>query len=541
MGLRALFLGLLAFRLFNSLTIETFFQPDEYYQSLEPAHVLVFGYGFMPWEFRHAIRGANHTILFAIPFAILKILGLDHPSAIVVVPKIIGAVQAALADWYTIRFVRKQWPATRDWCVLITVLSPWNYYAATRTFSNSLETAFTAGALFYWPFVDDELKSDEQFQAYVLQLIKSFSFIGLATLLRPTTVLFWVVPSIVQLRRRTWTFAFEAALAAWVVLMYNVIVDSFFYGKLTLSAWNFFKFNLTGNASFYGVNQWHYYLSQGVPMLLMSLLPLALIGALLKRGAPHRQQFLGMTGLTIGAYSLLAHKEARFVQPLQPILLGFASAGLHWAWARRSRAHILVKMIITIVLLALAGLSVVLCHAGARVHQRGVVDFINHVRDNPTPFQEDGLLMLMPCHSTPWQANIHRGPHLSHMMRFLTCEPPVTQTFASEAARLAYRDEADRFYDAFPLYGTTAPAGADGEARENLSWVDVLGLETAPGYVATFESTAERVVAGAPPQFEYVLVERWFNSKWHDDWRRRGDVVLLQRRDKIEEVSTDEL
>lgn len=30
----------------------TFFQPDEFYQAFEPAHKLVFGYGFLTWEWR---------------------------------------------------------------------------------------------------------------------------------------------------------------------------------------------------------------------------------------------------------------------------------------------------------------------------------------------------------------------------------------------------------------------------------------------------------------------------------------------------------
>ena len=36
-------LFLLAFRIINALTIKTFFQPDEFFQSLEPAWELAFG------------------------------------------------------------------------------------------------------------------------------------------------------------------------------------------------------------------------------------------------------------------------------------------------------------------------------------------------------------------------------------------------------------------------------------------------------------------------------------------------------------------
>lgn len=40
---RHLLLTLIALRLVNALTISTFFQPDEFYQALEPAWALAFG------------------------------------------------------------------------------------------------------------------------------------------------------------------------------------------------------------------------------------------------------------------------------------------------------------------------------------------------------------------------------------------------------------------------------------------------------------------------------------------------------------------
>lgn len=43
---KTLFLGLLAFRATNALVIQTSFVPDEYWQTLEVAHHMVFGYPF---------------------------------------------------------------------------------------------------------------------------------------------------------------------------------------------------------------------------------------------------------------------------------------------------------------------------------------------------------------------------------------------------------------------------------------------------------------------------------------------------------------
>lgn len=42
-------LCLLGFRLLNALTVQTFFQPDEYFQTLEPAWQFAFGEGAGAW------------------------------------------------------------------------------------------------------------------------------------------------------------------------------------------------------------------------------------------------------------------------------------------------------------------------------------------------------------------------------------------------------------------------------------------------------------------------------------------------------------
>ena len=46
---RDVFLFLLAFRLLNALCVRTFFQPDEYFQALEPAWRIAFGEDSGAW------------------------------------------------------------------------------------------------------------------------------------------------------------------------------------------------------------------------------------------------------------------------------------------------------------------------------------------------------------------------------------------------------------------------------------------------------------------------------------------------------------
>ena len=45
-----------AWRVGNALAVITFFNPDEYWQSLEPAHRLAFGYGHLTWEWVAGLR-----------------------------------------------------------------------------------------------------------------------------------------------------------------------------------------------------------------------------------------------------------------------------------------------------------------------------------------------------------------------------------------------------------------------------------------------------------------------------------------------------
>jgi phosphatidylinositol glycan class B len=46
---RNILLFLIAFRILNALSIQTFFQPDEYFQSLEPAWQIAFGADSGAW------------------------------------------------------------------------------------------------------------------------------------------------------------------------------------------------------------------------------------------------------------------------------------------------------------------------------------------------------------------------------------------------------------------------------------------------------------------------------------------------------------
>jgi phosphatidylinositol glycan class B len=82
------FLLALAFRSLTLLFPQTNFQPDEFYQVLEPAHRHVFGYGYLTWEWRDLpdggrLRGWLWPSIFIVVYRFLQMTGLDDTRLLV--------------------------------------------------------------------------------------------------------------------------------------------------------------------------------------------------------------------------------------------------------------------------------------------------------------------------------------------------------------------------------------------------------------------------------------------------------------------------
>ena len=92
---------LCAYRGANALLICTYFNPDEFWQSLEVAHRLVYGYarlttglgypalkrdrryGHLTWEWERGLRSYFHPLIFAGVYSVLSLLGIDTESNLV--------------------------------------------------------------------------------------------------------------------------------------------------------------------------------------------------------------------------------------------------------------------------------------------------------------------------------------------------------------------------------------------------------------------------------------------------------------------------
>ena len=97
----------LIFRTLNAYLTQTYDNPDEYWQSQEVAHNLVFGYGYMTWEWRERIRSFAHPLVFALLYQLIQWVGLDDTLVLVAAPRYLQAWISATADVATYSLAKK--------------------------------------------------------------------------------------------------------------------------------------------------------------------------------------------------------------------------------------------------------------------------------------------------------------------------------------------------------------------------------------------------------------------------------------------------
>uniref|UniRef100_A0A8C0KJ22 Mannosyltransferase n=1 Tax=Canis lupus dingo TaxID=286419 RepID=A0A8C0KJ22_CANLU len=259
--------------------------------------------------------------------------------------------------------------------------------------------------------------------------VKYSSLVALAFIIRPTAVIPWI-PLVFrhfwQERKKLNLILHQFLPIGFVTLTLSLIIDRIFFGQWTLVQYNFLKFNVLQNlGTFYGSHPWHWYFSQGFPAVLGTHLPFFIHGCFL---APKRYRILLVTVLwTLLIYSMLSHKEFRFIYPVLPFCMVFCGYSLNHlkTWKKPALSFLFLSNM----LLAL--------YTGL-VHQRGTLDVMTHIQElcyNNRNKSSASVFIMMPCHSTPYYSHVH----YPLPMRFLQCPPDLT-------GKSQYLDEADIFY-----------------------------------------------------------------------------------------------
>jgi len=140
----------------------------------------------------------------------------------------------------------------------------------SRTLGNSVESILCTVTLYY--FLRTSGKID-------LSTVVMTGLLTLAFIIRNTAPIGWVPLLLIRiLRDRAFlSYLISGFLIAIPLLIASIAIDTWFYGELTITAYNFFRVNVfEGLSVYFGTSPWHYYLRDALPMYLNIQYPIAL-------------------------------------------------------------------------------------------------------------------------------------------------------------------------------------------------------------------------------------------------------------------------
>jgi GPI mannosyltransferase 3 len=224
------------------------------------------------------------------------------------------------------------WNGRKKWSAFLILTSWFWFYTGSRTLSNTVETALTTIALSYFPW-----RKGNESSTFLW-------FVAIATFLRPTAAIPWIPLFFYHIEKSKFT-VFELLFKRYLLIGLliggiGMAIDTQMYGKMIITPWEFVKLNvLEGVGSTYGTHPWYWYFSVGLPTVLgigTLTFVLAMVEVLRHRKLHEYQTILLISIVcTLCVYSLIPHKEFRFVLQLLPFCL-YISTDFLAKWSRNA-------------------------------------------------------------------------------------------------------------------------------------------------------------------------------------------------------------
>lgn len=428
-----LYTSLFLFRCATSLCLRTYFNPDEPWQSLEPAYSYAnppLGHRTWEWQPFARIRSHTHLLPFILLYKALHTLPIPpHPYIHHLLhlhsPRLLQSTLIAAADLRLYQLGRRLWGEESGWWSLVCYECNWFLcYTLTRTYSNSMEAALAVIAMSYWAWpgkaaADGKTDAADEWKALL--------FAAVACSVRPTSLHIWLLLAacrcypLLSHPRRLLSFLLSASTIFSLLLGLSLLVDRLMYGEWTIPAVNFFYLNsLTSLSSLYGTHPPHWYLTEALPVTLTLLLPLAGWAVWQWRREAVVWWMAGVVGWSVLVHSFNAHKEYRFLLPVLPLVCLLAGRACATMSAERRRLVVGVYGVVNALLFVYFGL----------IHQAGPISamsFLQHRLSSLTPTSAAvspyAVHHWMPCHSTPFYSAMHVTPPPA--LRFFDCSPSL--------------------------------------------------------------------------------------------------------------------
>ncbi|KAG7609223.1 GPI mannosyltransferase [Arabidopsis suecica] len=459
----------------------------------------------MTWEWKRGIRSYLHPMLFAFLYKLLQVTGLDTPYIMIKAPRLMQSIFSAIGDLYLYKLSDALYGGNvATWSLFCQMANWFIFFCLNRTFSNCLETVLTIMGLYYWPCIRDSSID------YPVNRKWGLVIAALACAIRPTSAVIWLYVGMLELfltPNKVKFIILEVIPIGSLVLGFTCLLDRLMYGSWVIVPLNFLKFNfLSSGGDYYGTHPWHWYFTQGFLVMLFTFTPFSIAGIIKSKN----QKLSALILWVLAIYSILGHKEFRFVLPVLPIALifsGYAFAQMEVSGSSSSSSVTKKKQVprqnhtkwspkLRLSFFFLLATNIPMALYMSLFHQRGTEDAMNYLSDEAYKGRVKSILFLMPCHSTPYYSTLHRNIP----MQFLDCTP------SAEKGEL---DESDQFL--------VNPLGFASELARNWS--------EPPSHIVLFASE-ETKLRDFMIQHSFKEVRRFFHAHFKVDRDLQSSVVV---------------
>ncbi len=303
-------------RFFLAMTNHSILWPDEIFQTAEQAHRIVFGYGFIPWEFNSGARSYFLPLILAIPMKITSVFGFDAGINSLLTAKGFMVLIELLGFYYMMKL---SYFLSGLSALILTglfyIFLPMSLVFSGRLMGETISATLIVMSFYLFFF-------SENYRPFIILGL----FLGASFLTRYQTGLIAVAFLVTQYFHPNKRRLIPAVcLGLVVVIVGGGVLDFATWGRFFNSLWVYLDYNLIqGKSESYGIMSPifyldHYYQSLGMSFIFIVV---GVFFALKRYGA-----LLIILIPFIGAHQFIGHKELRFLLPVLPMGVVIASVG----------------------------------------------------------------------------------------------------------------------------------------------------------------------------------------------------------------------
>lgn len=318
---------------------------DEVYNYWEPLHFFTHGKGFETWEYspQFGVRSWAYVVLHSLPTKMATVIGMSKPNQFYMLRLTFALISAAAESNLFSQISKTLNHRIAIFYLMIVSFTPGFFYASTAFLPASFAMITTTLALGAFMSLRGGAKTETGIFWFAVGAMLGWPFAGV--LITTFVLEDWVVALLSNEPESTFRNYVSGAMRFLPVLLAQIGVDSYYYGKLIFVPWQIVKYNVFGGQGrgpeLFGTEPVDFYFKNLLLnfniwfVLAICIAPLLCIQWMFFKEQTSTQTIIRTFIFTtpfylwLAIFSAQAHKEERFMYPVYPFLALNASLSFY--------------------------------------------------------------------------------------------------------------------------------------------------------------------------------------------------------------------